>query len=183
MGRIFYKDLILDIDENVYEPREDSFLLADNLQVNKGEKILEIGTGAGLIAILAAKRGGKVIAIDINGFAIGCARKNAERNGAKEIDFRTGNLFEPLKKGEKFDLIVFNPPYLPREEKYTEKPIDLSYNSSETLQKFLEQYKKFLKKGGRAVIVNSSISGVETNGRIIAEMKLAFEKISVIQLG
>ena len=204
MNRVFYRDLILDVDSNVYEPREDSFLLADNLHFKKGEKVLEIGTGAGLISILAAKFGAKVVAIDINPFAVECARKNAELNGAKGIDFRVGDLFEPLKASitsdvnstdgrkrkqkeaissiKKFDLIVFNPPYLPREEKYTEKPIDLSYNSSEVLQKFLTEYKKFLKKGGRTVIVNSSISGVEVEGKILAEKKLAFEKLFVIEL-
>ncbi len=197
MGRIFYNDLILDIDENVYEPREDSFLLAKNLQVKKKEKVLEIGTGSGLIAILAASKGAKVVATDLNEFAILCAQKNSLKNAfrfatsissrtlgnnANGIDFRVGNLFEPIKPREKFDLIIFNPPYLPAESSYTEKPIDLSYNSSDALMKFLILYKNFLRKNGRAIIVNSTLSGIQTDGKIIAEQKLAFEKIFVVEL-
>jgi len=183
MGRIFYKKLILEVDENVYEPREDSFLLAENLpSIRKKEKVLEIGTGSGLISILAAKKGAKVVATDINEHAISCALKNSEKNNVPGIDFRAGDLFEPIKKNEKFDLIIFNPPYLPAEKKYTDQPIDLSYNSSETLNKFLAQCKDFLKKDGRVIIVNSTISGVEIGGKIIAEQKLAFEKIFVVQL-
>ncbi len=182
MGRIFYNDLILDIDENVYEPREDSFLLVKNLQVKKKEKVLEIGTGSGLIAILAASKGAKVVATDLNEHAINCARKNADANNMQGIDFRVGNLFEPIKPREKFDLIIFNPPYLPAEGSYTEKPIDLSYNSSDTLMQFLILYKNFLRKNGRAIIVNSTLSGIQTDGKIIAEQKLAFEKIFVVEL-
>src|SRR3989344_2597294 len=163
MAQTFYNDLILETDGNVYSPREDSFLLANNLQVKKGEKVLEIGTGSGLIAILCARKGAEVVATDLNEHAIKCAKKNAEGNKVK-VDFREGDLLAPLKNGEKFDLIIFNPPYLPRETKYSDRPIDLSYNSSETLEKFLEQYRDFLKENGRAVIVNSTLSGVQAEG-------------------
>ena len=179
--KVFYKDLVLEVSESVYEPREDSFLLADNLKVKKGESVLEIGTGSGILAILAAKMGGRVTAVDINDEAIECAAGNAERNNVWGIKFLVGNLFAPVKD-EKFDLIIFNPPYLPKEEKYTEKKIDLSYNSSETLERFLKEYKKHLNKNGRALIINSSISGVKTKGKKIAELKLAFERLEVIQL-
>jgi len=202
---ISHRDLVIETTENVYEPREDSFLIADNLKVKKGESVLEIGTGSGILAILAAKRGGKVTAIDLNEDAIECAKKNWENNkglrnqghrGSETktrteplksvplspfINFIVGNLFAPVK-GEKFDLIIFNPPYLPKEEKYTEKKIDLSYNSAETLERFLKEYKKHLNKNGRALIINSSISGVKVEGKVIAEKKLAFEKLEVIML-
>ncbi|HIK02359.1 TPA: methyltransferase, partial [archaeon] len=147
----------------------------------------------------------KVTAIDLNEDAIECAKKNWENNkglrnqghrGSETktrteplksvplspfINFIVGNLFAPVK-GEKFDLIIFNPPYLPKEEKYTEKKIDLSYNSAETLERFLKEYKKHLNKNGRALIINSSISGVKVEGKVIAEKKLAFEKLEVIML-
>jgi len=182
MSRVFYKDLVLDVDgKNVYEPREDSFLAADNLNAKAGEKILEIGTGCGLLAILAATKGAEVVATDINELAVECAQKNAGENKLK-IDFRVGDLFSPIKNNEKFDLIIFNPPYLPSEKDFVDRQIDLSYNSSETLRKFLASYKGFLKENGRAVVVNSSISGVSAGGRELASQKLAFEKISLIEL-
>jgi len=181
MAVCFYKDLVIETADSVYEPREDSFLIADNLNTKKGEKVLEIGTGSGILAILAAKMGSRVTAVDINEDAIECAAKNAEKNDVWGIKFLHGNLFEPVK-GQKFDLIIFNPPYLPKEEKYTEKKIDLSYNSSETLERFLKEYKKYLNKNGRALIINSSISGVKVEGKVIAEKKLPFEKLEVIEL-
>ncbi len=192
MVTVFYKDLKLDIADSVYEPREDSFLLADNLKAKNaltstsrsargGEKVLEIGTGSGILAILAAKQGADVTATDINEEAVECARKNAIKNRAEGIEFLQGDLFAPVS-GRKFDLIIFNPPYLPREEKYTDKKIDMSYNSSETLERFLKEYRNYLTEGGCALIVNSSISGVKAGGKIIAEKKLAFEKIFVAEL-
>lgn len=179
---ITYKNIIIDILENVYSPLEDSFLLADNLNFTGARKVLDLGTGSGLQAILAAKAGCEVVATDINPEAVECARKNAELNKVSEkISFRTGNLFTKLEN-EKFDLIIFNPPYLPKEEKYADRLIDLSYNSSEVLERFLKEYKNYLNKNGRTVIVNSSLSGVFVHGKTIAEKKFDFEKISVVEL-
>lgn len=224
MGNVFYKDIVIETTDSVYEPREDSFLLAaafcpyaivardkDKNLVTKGshekykteiilmatlcegkevreataqsvaKKVLDMGTGSGILAILAARQGAAVTATDINEGAIQCAQKNAALNKAKDIEFLCGDLFEPVS-GRKFDLIIFNPPYLPKEEKYVNKKIDLSYNSSETLENFLKEYKRYLGPGGRALIVNSSISGVAVDGIKVAEQKLAFERLEVIEL-
>jgi len=178
MKKAFYQDIVLDISENVYEPREDSFLLAESLDVKESEEVLELGTGSGLQAILAAKKGASVVATDINPEAVECAKKNAEANGV-EIGFLVGDLFESI--GKKFDLIIFNPPYL-KKDGPIKKPIDLSYNSSEVIKRFLAEYKKYLKPGGRAVIVNSSISGVDVPGKVLATKKLFFEEIEVVEL-
>ncbi len=69
--------------ENVYEPAEDTFLLADNLMVKKSDKVLEIGTGTGIIAIIASKKAKNVVAVDINKYAVECAQKNSEINHSK----------------------------------------------------------------------------------------------------
>jgi len=180
MKTVVYKDIILEISEQVYEPREDSFLLAEQLNIKKGMNILDIGTGSGLQAIICAKQGAEVIATDINPEAIECAKKNAEKNGV-EIEFRTCDLFESITG--KFDLIIFNSPYLPEESAPTEKePIDQSYAGVGKIKEFLEQYKKFLKPDGYALLVYSSLSGVEVSGEIIAGKKVAFEEILIAKL-
>ncbi len=122
----FYGGLKFMVSPGVYEPAEDTFLIADNLDVKAGEDVLEIGTGCGILAVLAAKAGAKVIATDINPEAVDCAEENARMNGVGgKIDFRLGSLFEPVA-GKTFDLVVFNPPYLPASGGLEGDPVGLA---------------------------------------------------------
>lgn len=106
---MYYRGRAFRVDPGVYEPAEDTFLLADNLDVRSGERVLELGTGCGLLAILAAEAGAWVIATDISSAALICAKKNAAAHGVEDrIDFRLSNLFESVR-GRRFDLVVFNP--------------------------------------------------------------------------
>jgi hypothetical protein len=75
------------------------------------EATLDLGTGCGIQALLAAKHSERVVATDVNERALAFARFNAALNGIGVIDFRHGNLFEPVE-GERFDLVVGNPPYV-----------------------------------------------------------------------
>jgi release factor glutamine methyltransferase len=75
--------------------------------------IVDVGTGSGCLAVALALEfpDARVIATDISAAALGVARRNADRNGvAERIDFRTGDLLEPVT--EIADLIVSNPPYV-----------------------------------------------------------------------
>ncbi|MFH1424152.1 MAG: HemK2/MTQ2 family protein methyltransferase [archaeon] len=179
MTRIEYKSIIFNTNQNVYEPREDSFLLAENLGAPQGD-VLDMGTGSGIQGILAAEQAERVVCADINPHAVELAKENAELNGVSEkMKFAQSDLFENIKG--KFDLIIFNPPYLPKEGE-TEEWIDHSWNSSEVMKKFLAEYRDFLKPGGKCLLVNSSISGVELGGEIVARQKLAFEEIFVVSI-
>jgi methylase of polypeptide subunit release factors len=79
--------------------------------------VLDLGTGCGIQAMHAARHAVSVIATDISERALTLARLNAELNGIRNIEFRHGNLFEPVH-GERFDQIVSNPPFVitPRTE-------------------------------------------------------------------
>ena len=77
--------------------------------------------------------------------------------------------------------IIFNPPYLPKEEDPKDW-IDYSYSSSEVMVLFVGYYRKYLNENGRVYIVNSSLSGVELVGKKLASRKLPFEEISVVLL-
>jgi len=88
----------------------------ESIQINYDDSVFEIGTGCGLIALECAKLGAKVICSDINPYAIKIVKENYHVNKSKlkgSIDVRYGDLFTVLNKNEIFDIIIFNPPYLP----------------------------------------------------------------------
>ena len=72
---------------------------------------LDLGTGTGVQALLAARHSEQVIAVDVSSRALAFARFNAQLNGIKNIEFIKGDLFEPIE-GQTFDLIISNPPFL-----------------------------------------------------------------------
>ena len=108
-------DFIINTHDNVYVPAEDSYLLADNLQINEGQSVLEIGTGTGIVAMYASKLTNDITVTDINFDACELAKTNFKLNKINNIEILFGNLFEPVGN-RKFDVILFNTPYLPTEE-------------------------------------------------------------------
>lgn len=188
--KVIYKDLKLEVAEEVYKPAEDTFLLADNLEVNEGEQVLELGTGCGLLSILAAEKGASVIATDSNPQALKCAKNNAENIEVQEnIDLKLGDLFEPIDN-KKFDLIIFNPPYLPvSPSEALNTNLGRAWNGGpngrNVIDKFLKEVKNYLKPGGRIFLIQSSLSGIEKTLEKLKEdfqvetksEKLSFEKL------
>lgn len=96
-------------------PRHDTELLVtESLRVvSEAQRVLDIGSGSGCVAIALARSlpGATVVSVDISSEALELARGNAALNSVS-VDFRQGSLFEPVK-GERFDLVVSNPPYIP----------------------------------------------------------------------
>jgi release factor glutamine methyltransferase len=88
---VIYRDAEFKPGEGVYEPSDDSFLLADNIRVKEGERVLDMGTGCGIQGIVAAKTGGVVTSSDTSDAALKCAKKNALLNGA-DITFVKSDL-------------------------------------------------------------------------------------------
>ncbi|MBE6496882.1 MAG: methyltransferase domain-containing protein [Methanobrevibacter sp.] len=155
-------EFVLNTDENVYIPAEDSYLLAENLEIKEGQSVLEIGTGSGIVAMYASKLTDKITVTDINFDACELARKNFEANGIENIEILFGNLFEPVKN-RKFDVILFNTPYLPTEE---DEVIDsnLNYafdgglNGRKVIDLFLNEVSNYLNDGGIVQVIQSSFS-------------------------
>ena len=138
---------------NVYEPAEDSFMLAKYGSKLKGT-ILEIGCGSGFVCLTNALNNPKniVLACDRSEDALRNAKENAELNNIKNVKFIKSNLFSKIP-AQKFDHILFNPPYLPtsKEEKLKGNlnyAYDGGIDGRKTLDKFLEQFEKFLKPSG-----------------------------------
>ncbi|MUN38534.1 HemK2/MTQ2 family protein methyltransferase [Actinomadura litoris] len=98
----------------VYRPQSDTHLLTSALRaaaVPPGARVLELGTGAGAVAISAARKGCEVVAVDVSPWAVLTARMNARVRGLPMRVLR-GDLFAPVA-GERFDVILANPPYVP----------------------------------------------------------------------
>lgn len=107
---------------------ETELLVVRTLALLEGrhhKRILDLGTGTGCIAIsvLTESPSATAVAVDAAGEALVCARANAEHHGvAKRLDAREGSWFEPLEAGDKFDVIVSNPPYIARKTIETLSP-------------------------------------------------------------
>jgi release factor glutamine methyltransferase len=106
-------DCLFKVGAGVQPPKAGSLLFCRHLAFRPGERVLEIGTGIGLAAVLAARAGCRVIATDVVPAAARCARENALLNGvADRVEVRLGDCFEPVR-GLDFDLICTSPPQMP----------------------------------------------------------------------
>jgi len=194
--KAYFKDYVFMIDEHVYEPAEDTFLLAEKMEVSEDDTVLDMGTGCGILAVLAAENAKRVVAVDINPYAIECAIKNAKMNGAKEkIEFRRGDLFQPIKQNERFSLILFNSPYLPSEPDEERSWIGKAWaggqNGRKIIDRFVMNAPHFLADGGKIQLVQSSLSDVnrtikmfnDVNLRamVVAQVKVPFESIVLVE--
>lgn len=150
--------------EHVYQPAEDSYLLQQNVQVEVVGEVLDMGTGNGIQAITAAKKPAvtKVIAVDISLEALKTAQENAVAAGVSaKITFRISDLFQQVP--EKFDFIIFNPPYLPTDPEEgsdeASRAWDGGVTGSEVVTRFLDEVEAHLKPDGRVFLVLSSLTG------------------------
>ena len=83
--------------------------LLEHSIVNEGEDVLDLGTGTGVHAVFAAEKAKRIVATDIYEPAVENAKANAELHGVDNIiDFRVGDLFEPVNDDEKFDVFFVN---------------------------------------------------------------------------
>ncbi|MEM1689298.1 MAG: methyltransferase [Candidatus Hadarchaeales archaeon] len=171
MIKVYYGNLEFLVLPSVYEPSDDTYLLASNLQILPGQRVLEIGTGCGMIAVISALMGGKVTATDISEEAINCARINAEKHGLS-IEFLVGDLFQPVR-GRTFDVVIFNPPYLPSLSSCDDPILKACEGGPEgriVVDAFLDELPKHLEPGGEVYLVQSSLSNVERTEKRLREL-------------
>ena len=175
-------NLTLLVLPSVYQPKEDSFLMIKALNIKPKEKILEIGTGSGIIAIHCAKAGADVTAVDVNPHAVNSTKINVGLNKIK-VKVLKSDLFSNVSGKLKFDKIIFNPPYLPSDKK--DRFYDISYSGGkfgvEITNKFLKEAPNFLKKDGEIYFILSSLAtgNIILPYNIILKKKLGKETIFV----
>jgi len=108
-----FEDCLIRVPTEDLAPKFGSVLLARNLPLQPGDTVLDLGAGAGLIGILAARHGHRVVATDLVPVYVECLRANALLNGVGGLlDVRTGGLFDPVGT-DVFDVIAANPPQMP----------------------------------------------------------------------
>lgn len=116
-------------------------------------RLLDLGTGSGVGAVFAARRGFRVTAVDVNPRAVACARINVLVHGLEErVEARRGDLFDPVA-GETFDLVAFNPPFFRGEPK---DALDMAWRGADVIERFAAGLPQVLAPGGRALVVLST---------------------------
>ena len=137
----------------IYEPREDSFLLQKQVRKFAEGRVLDMGTGSGFQAVAATETADYVLAVDINSEAVEYVKK-------KGINAIQSDLFENVNG--QFDIIIFNPPYLPEDP---DEPADSKLTTTggkegfELLLRFLEDARKYLSEEGMILVLVSSLTG------------------------
>jgi release factor glutamine methyltransferase len=149
----------------VYAPQEDTELLVGALfdePLPPGAEVLDVGTGTGALALEAARRGLRVTAVDVARRAVWAARLNAARSGLP-VRVRRGNLFDPVR-GESFDLILANPPYVPAPDgagrpRGAARAWDAGDDGRLVVDRICREAPDLLRPGGVLLVVQSALSG------------------------
>jgi release factor glutamine methyltransferase len=183
-----YKDKAFELFDGVYDPGEDSFLLVDAAlnEVRPGERVLEIGTGSGIVSFFLKDRA-CVVATDISPEAA----RNARANGVEVV---RADLYHGICGS--FDVVIFNPPYLPTagDEKlpsWLNNAFDGGPTGREVIARFLEKAGSIMPPCGRVLTVISSLTGIDevidmyrSHGfevRRVSSMKVPFETLIVLK--
>ncbi len=157
---IHHRNAVIKTNQSVYEPSEDSFLLADAAlsEIKNSERLLEVGCGSGIVsAVIKANTRARIAGIDINPDAAKCTQENG-------IDAIRGDLLSCIKG--KFDMIIFNPPYLPTSERertvdWLNTALDGGYDGRRVIYRFLDEAGRCLTGKGKLLLLVSSLGGIE----------------------
>ncbi len=157
-------------DPRVYPFREDSELLFSYAEPGPGRWLLELGCGEGRVALAAARSGARVVASDLNPWALRRVAALARRERLSLIPVRT-DLFRGLRK---FDRVLVNPPYLPtnpesREgDSWANLALDGGPDGSAVARRFVRELPHHLLPGGAGYLIVSSEQSAESRTELFA---------------
>lgn len=168
------QDVARDIEtrDGVYGPREDSYLLATVAATCEGRRVLEVGTGTGFVAAVASRGFEETVAVDLNPDAVDLAKRNLPDATVLQSD-----LFRNVDGT--FDLVLFNPPYLPTDEGTEgDAALDGGSTGREVLERFVHDLPHYLDENGSALVLVSSITDTEEVERLFAENGFSVEEVA-----
>ncbi|MFC0602476.1 HemK2/MTQ2 family protein methyltransferase [Streptomyces palmae] len=166
----------------VYPPQEDTALLERALRGEgtlTGAHVLDVGTGSGALALAAARRGAeRVVAVDIAWAAVLTARLNAALS-RRRVRVLRGDLLAPVE-GQRFDLIVANPPYVPSlGEKVPTRGRGRAWEGGrrgrELVDRLCAGVMPLMRPGGVLLVVHSELCGTEMTLERLRQAGLASE--------
>ncbi len=159
----------------IYEPQEDSFLLAEQVKHHAHGTVLDIGTGTGIQAINSGQKNNvlSVLGVDKNLQAIQYCKKKIKN---PKIHFAQSDLFSKVKKC--FDTIIFNPPYLPDDGAPCDDALIGGPKGFEMIEKFLSQAANHLNPKGIILLLFSSRTNKQKVNTLITKHLLLFEQIA-----
>lgn len=186
--------------KQIYEPAEDSFLLAKSVKKLAKGKVLDMGTGSGIQAEIAASlnKVKSVLATDVNPYALryidSLDKKGPKYKYRKKIKTLKSDLFTNIRG--KFDTIIFNPPYLPEEkgvqDDHMKRALTGGKRGWETIARFLDNASSHLEKNEKILLLFSSRTNKRKidelikehlfDSRQIGKKKIFFEELYVYQL-
>ncbi|MBN2053234.1 DUF2431 domain-containing protein [Candidatus Woesearchaeota archaeon] len=155
----------------VYEAQEDSYLLLKYVKELSYGKVIDIGTGSGILAegVMHNPNVESIYAVDIDKEAVEGLKKKC----FGMIKCKHSDLFSNVE--EKFDVIIFNPPYLPDDEKDEDIALDGGKKGYELIERFLKEAKKHLNASGFILMVFSNRTGKEEVDKSIKREGYEFE--------
>ena len=191
-----FEDLAFDVPSTVYEPAEDSELLAMYSRRASG-RVLDVGCGCGIQSIVCAKSNpyARVVGIDVNPDAVFASRRNAENNNVRNCEFFISDLFYALSNTN-FDTIIFNPPYLPTEKSDMIKgslnmAVDGGKDGRKVIERFLSLVRPHVAPKGRIIMLDSSLDNTDKTieslvklgfeVRVLQKLSVFFESLSVLE--
>jgi len=179
--RIFHMGLELRVPEDVFPPAGDgSFHRLIRDEVRPSDRVLDMGTGSGIGALLAASQSSEVVAVDINPRAVEAAAANAVRNGvAERITFLESDVFAAVDGT--FDLLLFDPPFrwFKARDLLELGTADENYRALTT---FMTRARQYLRPGGRILLHFGTSGDIDYLYQLIDAAGLKKEVLATEQL-
>ncbi|MHA1905993.1 MAG: HemK2/MTQ2 family protein methyltransferase [Candidatus Thorarchaeota archaeon] len=172
--------LKIDIFPGVYPPAEDTFLLLDSIDTKPGDIAIEVGSGSGYVALHLCQTVNRVIAIDSSHAAVRNTIANVRKNSLEhKVTVIQSDLLTAINPREKFSIIAFNPPYLPKEDSGTSLDHALIGGEIgiEVTERFVRHAVGYLQPEGRMYIVTSTLADIETIEHVMNSCSLATEVV------
>jgi release factor glutamine methyltransferase len=175
------------VPRGVYPPQTDTRLLRRAMQregITARTDVLDLGTGSGLLAIEAARLGGRVTAVDISRWALAVTWCNALLNG-RTLRVRHGDLASAVP-GRRFDLVLANPPYVPAPDQTPPRGIarawDAGPDGRRLIDRICDSAPTVLQPTGALLIVHSHLCGIDATLARLAQAGLRAEVVDSFRL-